>query len=84
MLETAGRSAVSRCGDVHNRMVRGLSGKLHHKLSEFVSYLAMKTGNATETSHDEPELTNIPEKFTFSKTKINLNCLVCTYVPSRL
>ena len=52
--------------------------------SEFVSYFTLKTGNATETSHDETELKNVPEHFTLLKTKIKLNCLVCEYTPSRL
>jgi hypothetical protein len=70
--------------DVHRRMVREFSGKLHHIRSEFVSYFTMKTGSAAETSHDEPELTNVPKYFTLLKTKINLNYLVCTYSPCRL
>ena len=75
---------MSRFDDVHSRMVRGFSGELHHKRSEFVSYFTAKIGNATETSHDEPELTNVPLHFTLLNTKINMNCLVCTYTASRL
>ena len=58
--------------------------KLHHERSEFVSYFTVKTGDVTETSHDEPEFTNVPENFTLFNTKINVNCLVCTYSTHRL
>ena len=63
-LETIGSSAASLLCCNTRRMVRGYGGKLNSRRTNFVSYLTMKTGSATETSHFEPTLTKVPQDLT--------------------